>query len=200
MYDTNTFLKRTDAAKYIGVSTRTLDRYVAKGKLSVKREHGHVLLLKEELDVIKNSKNSSATQVVGNTNAKKQYTASQSSSYTENTQTDLALQNQFAKEIHKYKVLYNDVKEELEKKDELLRHMHYRLGVLETEGKSKIPILDAQTERKELEKNITTLEVEKRLLQENLKTVRNGRSVFFIVSIVLLVLLFIFFLIMGNIT
>ncbi|HID91921.1 TPA: hypothetical protein EYG96_02255 [Candidatus Gracilibacteria bacterium] len=191
MYDQNTFLHRADAAEYIGVSTRTIDRYIAKGKLSVTREHGNVLLLKEELDVIKENKNSSAAQVIGKQKSAKQ-TISQ-----ENT-TDLSLNNQFAQEIHKYKVLYDDVKQELEKKDDLLRQMHYQLGVLETEGKSKIPMLDAQTERQELEKNISNLEVEKNLLLDDLKTARSGRSIFFIVSIVLLALLFIFFLIMGN--
>ncbi len=194
MYDENTFLNRADAAKYIGVSTRTLDRYIAKGKLSVTREHGHVLLLIEELDVIKDSKNPTATQVINNSHKKKSENIQ-----NENIQTsDISLQNQFAQEIHKYKVLYDDTKQELEKKDELLRHMHYQLGVLETEGKSKIPMLDAQTAKQDLEKNITKLEAEKNLILEDLKTARSGRSIFFIVSLVLLFLLFIFFLIMGN--
>ncbi len=196
MYDENTFLNRVDAAKYIGVSTRTLDRYIAKGKLSVTREHGNVLLLITELDVIKNGKNTSATQVIGNTKDttnKNNHNNSQS----ENS-NDLTLQNQFAQEAHKYQVLYQDVKQELDKKDELLRHMHYQLGILETEGKAKIPVLEAQNEKQELEKNISILEAEKKLILDDLKTARSGRSVFFIVSLVLLFLLFIFFLIMGN--
>ena len=189
MYDENTFLNRVDAAKYIGVSTRTLDRYIAKGKLSVTREHGHVLLLIKEIDVIKNEKNTTATQVIENTK--------QSRAEPENT-NDIALHNQFAQEAHKYQVLYNDAKQELEKKDDLLRHMHYQLGILETEGKSKIPMLEAQNEKQELEKNISILEAEKNFILNDLKTARSGRSIFFIVSLLLLFLLFIFFLIMGN--
>ncbi len=192
MYDENTFLNRVDAAQYIGVSTRTLDRYIAKGKLSVTRENGHVLLLIKELDSIKNEKNTTATQVINNT--KKTTEAPEATSNTD----ELALQNQFAQEVHKYQVLYQDVKQELDKKDELLRHMHYQLGILETEGKSKIPALEAQNEKKELEKNISTLEAEKKFILEDLKTARSGRNVFFIVSLILLFLLFVFFLIMGN--
>ena len=189
MYDENTFLNRVDAAKYIGVSTRTLDRYIAKGKLSVTRENGHVLLLIKELDVIKNGKNTTATQVIENTKKSK--------TEPENT-NDIALQNQFAQEAHKYQVLYEDAKQELEKKDDLLRHMHYQLGILETEGKAKIPMLEAQTEKQKLEKSISTLEAEKKFILNDLKTARSGRSIFFIVSLLLLFLLFIFFLIMGN--
>ncbi len=196
MYDETTFLNRIDAAKYIGVSTRTLDRYVAKGKLSITRENGHVLLLITELDVIKNEKNPSVTQVIGKKSKPKH--TEDDSPYTE-PNTDIALQNQFAQEIHKYKVLYDDAKQELEKKDELLRHMHYQLGILETESKSKIPVLEAENEKQMLEKNIATLEAEKTFLLEDIKTARSGRSIFFIVSLILLFLLFIFFLIMGNI-
>ena len=195
MYDENTFLNRVDAAQYIGVSTRTLDRYIAKGKLSVTRENGHVLLLIKELDSVKNEKNTTATQVINNN---KKRTETTERKETRATTDELALQNQFAQEVHKYQVLYQDVKQELDKKDELLRHMHYQLGILETEGKSKIPALEAQNERQELEKNISTLEAEKKFILEDLKTARSGRNVFFIVSLILLFLLFIFFLIMGN--
>jgi hypothetical protein len=180
----NTFLHRSDASKYIGVSTRTLDRYISKGRLSTHKKNGNVMLYKEELDVIKDDKNTNAAQVIR--------------SQTISPSQEISELSEAGKEIHKYKVLYKDAKNELDKKDELLKHMHYQLGILETESKFKIPRLDAQSIKQELEFTVKQLESDKNLLSQNLKTAKSGRSVFFLVSIILLVLLFIFFLIMGN--
>lgn len=177
-YSEDEFLTRPKAAKYLGVSTRTLDRYVAQNKLSVVREHGHVLLRIEELDLVRNAKNPVAAQVV------------QSAIATPNKEQE--------EELTKYKTLYSEAKHGIEQRDEMLRTMHYRLGVLETEAKGTIPLLEAQTSHQELEGNIENLSRENDILKKELVTARNGRTIFFIVSLVMLFLLFLFFLIKGN--
>ena len=179
-YNQEEFLTRPQAAKYIGVSTRTLDRYVAQNKISVVRKNGHVLLRISELDVILAQKNPVAAQVI----QKEISTSSQEKDIHE--------------KIQKYKTLYEEAKIGLEQRDDMLRQMHYQLGVMETEAKGTIPMLEAENTRQELEHNIKNLSEENGILKKELDTARNGRTIFFVVSLVLLFLLFIFFLIKGN--
>lgn len=172
------FLTRPKAAKYIGVSTRTLDRYVAQNKISVVRENGHVLLRISELDTIRNEKNPVAAQVVQS--------------------PAVAQESVNSEEVKKYKTLYTEAKTGLDQRDEMLRQMHYQLGVMETEAKGTVPMLEAQNTRQELEHAVKDLSEENGVLKKELNTARSGRGIFFVVSLVLLFLLFIFFLIMGN--
>lgn len=183
-YNEDEFLTRPQAAKYIGVSTRTLDRYVAQNKISVVREKGHVLLRISELDILHQQKNPVAAQVISD--------ISINNSEEENNIYEIN------EKIQKYKTLYEEAKIGLEQRDEMLRQMHYQLGVMETEAKSTVPMLEAENEKQELSHNITELSEENKILKTELDTARNGRTIFFIVALVLLFLLFIFFLIKGN--
>ena len=47
-------ISREAAAQYLGVSTRTIDRYVKSGKLSYKKVANKVILVKDEVDELKN--------------------------------------------------------------------------------------------------------------------------------------------------
>lgn len=178
-YNEEEFLTRPQAAKYIGVSTRTLDRYIAQQKISVTRQQGHVLLRIAELDIIVQQKNPIAAQVV------------------QDISTD-TIETNIQEKIQKYKTLYEEAKIGLDQRDEMLRQMHYQLGVMETEAKTTVPMLEAHTTQQELESNMKLITGEKSILEKELITARSGRTIFFIVSLVLLFLLFIFFLIMGN--
>jgi excisionase family DNA binding protein len=46
-------ISRESAASYLGVSTRTIDRYVKSGKLSYKKVANKVILAKEQVDELK---------------------------------------------------------------------------------------------------------------------------------------------------
>ena len=176
-YNEEEFLTRPQAAKYLGVSTRTLDRYVAQNKISVVREKGHVLLRISELDILHQQKNPVAAQVISDI------------STSENNEN----LHEIHEKIQKYKTLYDEAKIGLEQRDDMLRQMHYQLGVMETEAKGTIPMLEAQNTRQELEHNVKNLSEENGILKKELDTARNGRTIFFVVSLVLLFLLFIFF-------
>lgn len=181
-YNEEEFLTRPQAAKYIGVSTRTLDRYIAQNKISVTRKNGHVLLRISELDILIQQKNPVAAQVVSNIS----------------THTQAHDLQEVHEKIQKYKTLYDEAKIGLEQRDDMLRKMHYQLGVMETEAKGTVPILEAQNTKQELQYNVTQLSEENGVLKKELDSARNGRTIFFVVSLLLLFLLFIFFLIKGN--
>ena len=182
---------RQKAAKIIGVSTRTIDRYIAQEKFSIIREDGKVLLDSRELHQYKNGKNPVVAQIV---KEKKNTDSSRNSS-----EISPAITN----ETQKYKILYEEIRSDSFQKEDLLRGMHYKLGVLETEAKnlksSTIPLLESENEKQELESHIKEVELENEKLKSILKSARNGRVFFFILSLVfLLLILAIFIMQKGN--
>jgi len=46
-------ISRENAATYLGISTRTIDRYVKSGKLSYKKIANKVILAKEQVEDLK---------------------------------------------------------------------------------------------------------------------------------------------------
>ncbi|MEI7511123.1 MAG: hypothetical protein WCJ84_03115 [Candidatus Peregrinibacteria bacterium] len=150
-------LDRKDAADFLELSTRTLDRYIARKTFSIKRKAGKVFLVKEELDAWKNQKDPAVAHVV-----------------SEGQEIQISGENS-----SKYQILYQEAKEELAKKDALLRQMHYQLGVLETEAKQSVPLLEAQQNHRELEEEIEKLEGERARLVASLTATHRGRMIFF---------------------
>lgn len=184
---------RQKAAKIIRVSTRTIDRYIAQEKFSIVREDGKVLLDSRELEAYANGKNPVVAHVVKEKKKSTPKPASQS--------VDLSLAR--SSDGEKYKILYEEIKSDAGKKEDLLRGMHYKLGVLETEAKNlqgtTVPLLESENEKQDLENHIEKLSKENEKLQEILKSARNGRVFFFILSLVFLILILSIFVIQkGN--
>lgn len=185
----NFLVSRQKAAHILGVSTRTIDRYVAQEKFSVVREDGKVFLDSRELKEYKKGKNPVVAQVVS---SKKKSISTPSGEY------DPAY-SEISPEISKYKILYEELKTEEEKKEELLRGMHYKLGVLETTVQHTVPALEAENTQKTLEENIEKISDENEALKKGLQSARNGQIFFFILSLIFLLLLLAIFIIQkGN--
>jgi len=160
-------LTRQDAAKLLRVSTRTIDRYIADQRLSVEKDQGRTMLRKSELIHLQDVK-PLVGQVV----------------------RDISLREDL-EDVSKYKVLYEDAKEQIEKRDDLLRHMHYQLGKLEVEVKNTVPLLEAENKQKELESEVSFLTTENISLKEKLSSAKAGRVVFFSIAFISMLLLFI---------
>ncbi len=154
---------RQEAARFLRVSTRTIDRYIADQRISVVKDQGRSLLRKTELLELQGP-------VVG--------------------QVVSALVPQEDEEHSKYKVLYEDAKEQIEKRDELLRHMHYQLGKMEVEAKNTVPMLEAQNKQQKLEQEVHTLQSENSILKTDLQSAKTGRVVFFSIAFLSFILLF----------
>lgn len=157
-------LTRVQAAKFLGVSTRTIDRYVAQEKFSVIRENGKVLFNRADLEDFRNAKNPVIAQVIKSPSVQRS-----------------------SEEVKKYKILYEEAKQDLEKRDVLIQQMHYKLGSLEANEKNMVPILEAQTEKREMEEVIDTLGSENVSLSQQLKKAEYGRTFFFFLSLVFLI-------------
>jgi excisionase family DNA binding protein len=181
-------VSRQQAAKIIGVSTRTIDRYIAQEKFSIVRKGGKVLLDERELEEFKSNKNPVVAQVVKSSSKK---------TTTKSNESPLVSESSF--EETKYQILYENAQQEVIKKEEVIRTMHYQLGTLETAAQNSIPALEAENEKREWEEFTDKLSEENIKLKALLKSAKNGRIIFFSLSIIfLLVIITIFIAHNGN--
>ncbi len=211
---------RQEAANVLGVSTRTIDRYISQEKFSVVREGGKVLLDKRELKNLKSKKNPVVAQVIKSSvpkqktekfkfsetkNSEKEGNKNKNKNKNKNEKSDNNILTEFeadkliTEDSEKYKILYESSKSDIENRDKLLRNMHYQLGVLETESKNAIPLLEAETDKREWEDFTDKLSDENGRLKLSLKSAKNGRIFFFILSLFFLFFLLIVFVLQdGN--
>lgn len=160
-------ISRQEAAKMLRVSTRTIDRYIADQRLSVVKDQGRSLLRRTEVLELKDLKSPIIGQVVSALSHREEF-----------------------EDTSKYKILYEDAKEQVEKRDELLRHMHYQLGKMEVEAKNMVPLLEANTKQQQLETKVIALQSENITLKTNLDSAKTGRMVFFSIAFISFLLLF----------
>ena len=157
---------RKDASEFLGVSERTIDRYVRAGKLRCRKVGHHVYLSKEELLLLKTTQEDIPVRV-----------AEEDTTVVENTQTtqtveqeaplDLSLPVHSTLEDTVYKHLYEESRQELDKKQREVEALHYRLGQIEYEMKNTVPLLEYSKQKEHLE-------VENKVLQEETQFVRNA--------------------------
>jgi len=150
-------LDRKTASRLLKVSMRTLDRYIKAKKLSSRVENGHIWLSKEEIRKFKGGQVS--TVRVDNLNMS---TPKVSIDMTMDTPIDSVdrvevieaknKQNPQREENDIYKKLYFDVKEELNIKQERLEIANYRVGQLEAQLRSSIPMLEFHRDKYQIEK------------------------------------------------
>ncbi|MBP6911116.1 helix-turn-helix domain-containing protein [Patescibacteria group bacterium] len=184
-------ITREAAAQYLGVSTRTIDRYVKSGKLSYKKVANKVILAKEEVDAIKDDfsllrQDAEYTEVISSSTNSLAKPASSSSSRGNDSGINERLDQFFG--------LITEKDKALEDKNKVIFVLQQKLGELEGRMKSMIA-LPEHTEEKQ------KLLIEKERLESKLKEVYTGykgertknivwMSIMFIV--ILAVIIFIF--------
>lgn len=165
MADQNYNITREAAAQYLGVSTRTIDRYVKSGKLSYKKVANKVILAKEEVDGIKDDfsllrQDAEYTEVISsNSNSLAKPASSTGSSSRGNDAINERLDQFFGLITEKDKVL--------EDKNKVIFMLQQKLGELEGRMKSMIALPDYTEEKQKLI-------IEKERLESKLKEVYTG--------------------------
>lgn len=163
MADLNYNISREAAAQYLGVSTRTIDRYVKSGKLSYKKVANKVILAKEEVDAIKDDfsllrQDAEYTEVISSSNNSLAKPASSSSSRG-NDGINERLDQFFTHLTEKDKAI--------EDKNKVIFVLQQKLGELEGRMKSMIALPDYTEEKQKLI-------IEKERLESKLKEVYSG--------------------------
>lgn len=194
MADQNYNMSREAAAKYLNVSTRTVDRYVKSGKLSYKKVANKVILAKDEIDNMKDDFNllrqdAEYTEVISsNSNAIAKSSPSSSSR---------ASSNDINERLDQFFGLITEKDKVLEDKNKVIFMLQQKLGELEGRMKSMIALPD-YTEEKE------KLIIEKERLESKLKEVytgykgeRNKNLVWMTIMFIIIVAIIIFIFFKG---
>ena len=176
-------LSREKAALELGVSTRTIDRYVKSGKLSYKKIANKVLLANDEILALKQEFAQLHTEVSSeliHEATEKTYPVT-SNPVAVRADLDQAIEEK----IDKFFLIFKEKDKMIEEKNKIIFVLQQRIGELETKIQSMIALPDYNRE-----KQATLLEKQK--LEERIEQLKTSIKSEKTKSFVLLIMAFVF--------
>jgi len=182
-------MSRQQAADALGISTRTVDRYVKSGKLSYKKVANKVILSSEEIADLQND-----FDMLHQQEAPAQITRERSIPMEKVKQWNtLSTWNNTG--IKEFAEILTKKDQTIEEKNQLIFALQRKLGELETQMKQMIALPDHSTQKEELATTIQELEKERVFLQEEIKKEKLWNAVYIgLVLIAAVMILFFTFL------
>jgi len=135
---------REVAAKWLNISTRTIDRYIKSGKLSYKKIANKVLLAKEEVIALKEEfatlHQELSSEIISQSN-------------NQNTNTKLvnkdSIDNNVDQKIEKFFLIFKEKEKIVEEKNKMIFVLQQRVTELETKIQYMIALPDYNKEKQE---------------------------------------------------
>ncbi len=197
MSEQNYNISREAAAQYLGVSTRTIDRYVKSGKLSYKKVANKVILAKEEVDAIKDDfsllrQDAEYTEVISSSSN------SLVKPVTSNTNTPPSRGNEAITErLDQFFGLITEKDKALEDKNKVIFVLQQKLGELEGRMKSMIALPDHTEEKQKLLIEKERLEVKLKEVYSGYKGERTKNVVWMSIMFIVIIAVIVFILMKG---
>jgi len=188
-------ITRESAAQSLGISTRTIDRYIRNGKLSYKKVANKVLLEKEEVRALQNDfaalHQEFDSEVIS------------SSSMETRSSTPLAASNPqleaiIDQKIEKFFLVFKEKDKMMEEKNKIIFVLQQRIGELESELKHMIALPDYTKEKQEAILEKQKLEEKITQLKHSIKNEKSKNLIFIGLSFVFLVVALFIFLKNNN--
>lgn len=185
-------ITRESAAKLLGISTRTIDRYIKSWKLSYKKVANKVLLAKEEIASLQEDYGALhqeiSTEVVKQTELTTPRAVSSVSP---------SLEKAVEEKIDKFMLIFNEKDKILEEKNKVIFMLQQRVGELEAKLKTMVALPDYTKEKQEAI-------LEKQKLEEKIAELKwtvkreKSKSVWFLAVAIIVILGLIYFLIFNS--
>lgn len=150
-------IDRDEAAKELNISTRTIDRYVRSGKIRSQKKWKKIFLNTQDIEILKNWWIQEDYEVI-----KPREKQEETGFITKSIETSRSIKN-----------LYEDTLRVIEKKDDVIKDLSYRLGKAEVELKNSIPILEYKKTTFLLESTNNKSEEEKKELTTNIENLKD---------------------------
>jgi len=186
------WITRESAAKMLGISTRTIDRYIKSWKLSYKKVANKVLLAKEEIASLQEDywalHQEISTEVVKQTEI-----VTPKSVSTVNPSLEKAVEEK----IDKFMLIFNEKDKILEEKNKVIFMLQQRVWELEAKLKTMVALPDYTKEKQEAL-------LEKQKLEEKIAELKwtvkreKSKSVWFLAVAIIVILALIYFLIFKS--
>lgn len=173
-----TYLEREEASKILKVSTRTVDRYIRKYRFKTRKKGRRILIRRTDVDKIIREHIGHFVDV-DNVAINKIFETPDVDKASNIHVKDVAVKEVKKKEEKPdsadfvYKRLYEETKQELREKQDRLEAATYRVGQLEAQAKSMVPLLDFTQKEKELKE--AQRAVEQKALEGQQQVIRMQR-------------------------
>lgn len=182
-----TYVDREEASEILKVSTRTVDRYIRKFRFKTRKDGRRVLIKKVDVDKIIEAHIGQFVdmKVVSSEQTKREEKAMERAPGFEVKDIKVESVRKSDNEEGVYKGLYSEAKKELKEKQERLDAATYRVGQLEAQVKTMVPMLDYTRKEKELKEAKSAIEQkeleklqEVRRMEHKLKTERIAKYIY----------------------
>ncbi len=141
----NYAITREKAAIELGVSTRTIDRYVKGGKLSYKKVANKVLLAKDEIEALKAEFSTLHNEVRSELIHEVEASTKAPQPMAVRADIDQAIEEK----IDKFFLIFKEKDKMIEEKNKIIFMLQQRIGELETKIQTMIALPDYNREKQE---------------------------------------------------
>lgn len=172
-------IDRKTASKILGVSVRTIDRYIRSGKLDAKRENGRIWLAKRDVNQFPEQNALNVTPIID-----------------KGRFVNMSTYGQKQLDVNFYRDLYEEAKRALHDYQQKLEQSNYRIGQLESQimHPSNAPKIIEKTEQNKNDFQITEMirrdmsEKDKEIssLKESIQKEKSSSAIFATLTYILL--------------
>ncbi len=178
-------ISREDAADILGVSTRSVDRYIKRGKLSYKKVANKVYIAEEDVRDLQNSFGSV-----------QQHASSERISETPaTTLSKNSSDGDFGQQVDKFLNVLHQKDKMVEDKNKVIFMLQQRVGELETKLQHMIALPDYNSEKQEIIVQKDRLEQEIKHLKSNFKKeqTKSTTMTYVVIGMIVVVILYLVF-------
>ena len=184
----NYSITREKAAIELGVSTRTIDRYVKGGKLSYKKVANKVLLARDEVEALKAEFSTLHSQVTSELIQEVKPNVaptSQTSPVAQPVAVRADIDQAIEEKIDKFFLIFKEKDKMIEEKNKIIFMLQQRIGELETKIQTMIALPDYNREKQEAI-------IEKQKLEERISKLKEAVRTEKVKNFIIMVFSFVF--------
>ena len=188
-------ITREQASETLGVSTRTVDRYVRSGKLSYKKIANKILLNLQEIELLQNDfsllHQKSSSEIVNEWSL-------QSSAIRSPKQDTTALEKVIDEKIDKFFLIFQEKDRMLEEKNKVIFMLQQRVGELENKIQTMVALPDYNEEKQMATIEKSKLEEKIKQLSQAVRGEKTKSSIFLAVIVLAIVSVIFWYLLMNK--
>ena len=176
---------RNQAANLLGVSTRTIDRYVKSGKLSYKKIANKVILNEEELSVLQKEFMSLRQEV------STELIWEKDDSLAVKTVSDMSTLDQ---KLDKFYLIFQEKDKQIDEKNKIIFLLQQRIGELEAKIQTMIALPDYNKEKQQAIEEKKALEEKLAKLKARVKEQETKTYVVIVFAIIFILIAWYFYI------
>lgn len=177
---------RNQAASLLGVSTRTIDRYVKSGKLSYKKIANKVILNEEELKILQNEFSSLRQEI-----STELVWWDTDKTISVKPVSDIATIDE---KLDKFYLIFQEKDKQIDEKNKIIFMLQQRIGELEAKIQTMIALPDYNKEKQQAIEEKKALEEKLAKLKAKVEEQETKTYVVFIFAIILIIVAWYFYI------